>query len=62
MERTLGLPRSLGDIDGLKAITLWYRYENSGDQDALRLLLDYNRQDVLNLRALKQALEAQDLW
>jgi len=56
VERRLGIPRMLKDIDGLEAVRLWNRYEKQRDQEALRRLLDYNREDVLNLRALKELL------
>jgi hypothetical protein len=56
VERALGMSRRLNDIDGLEAIRLWNRYEQHCDATALRLLLDYNKEDVLNLRALKGML------
>ena len=59
VEKRLGLSRNSCGIDGLEAIRLWNRYEDSGDYAALRSLLDYNREDVINLRALRQVLRTQ---
>ena len=38
------------------AVRLWWRYVDYGDQDALRILLDYNKEDVINLKVLKDKL------
>lgn len=54
VESILGIPRTLQDIDGKEAVRLWERYERGHDPDALRLLLEYNKEDVLNLKALKR--------
>jgi uncharacterized protein YprB with RNaseH-like and TPR domain len=43
-------------VDGYEAVRLWWRYVNSDDQDALDTLLQYNREDVVNLRTLKERL------
>lgn len=56
VEKTLGLSRKLKDIDGLEAVRLWHKYERYRDYMALRILLDYNKEDVLSLRALKGIL------
>lgn len=63
LERRLGLERP-DDVRGLRgsdAVKLWRRYER-GDEDALDALIEYNRQDVENLRPLADyayaALEA----
>jgi len=56
VERRLGIPRRLKDIDGLDAVRLWNKYEKHSDHRALRVLLDYNKEDVLNLKALKGIL------
>src|SRR2546426_10588072 len=44
MERT----EKTRDIRGYDAVKLWRRFER-GDEDALDVLLEYNRQDVENL-------------
>ena len=57
VERRLGIRRNLPDIDGAEAVRLWRRYQANYDQDALRLLLEYNKEDVLNLRTLRGHLD-----
>lgn len=56
VERQLGIRRQRTDISGLDAIRLWWRYINYSDNGALRTLLDYNKEDVFNLRVLKDRL------
>ena len=56
VERQLGIRRRLQGIDGVEAVMLWWRYQNNHDRKALTLLLEYNREDVLNLKALKESL------
>lgn len=56
VEQQLGIPRRLQGITGLDAVFLWQRYQSYGDQKALDLLLEYNKEDVMNLRALRERL------
>ena len=56
VEQQLGIPRQLKGISGFEAIMLWRRYQNDGDQNALNLLLQYNKEDVVNLKALRERL------
>lgn len=56
VERQLGIERMLRGVDGYMAVRLWYQYLNNNDKRALRTLLDYNREDVVNLRLLRQRL------
>ena len=56
VERQLGILRQLTEIDGYDAVLLWRRYCNSHDQDALALLLEYNKEDVMNLKVLRERL------
>ncbi len=56
VERQLGIERRSGDIDGYEAVRLWWRYMNDYDEEALRTLLEYNKEDVLNLKTLKEIL------
>jgi uncharacterized protein YprB with RNaseH-like and TPR domain len=56
VERQLGITRRLVGVDGYEAVRLWWRYVDSFDLEALRTLLEYNREDVLNLRVLKERL------
>ncbi len=56
VERQLGVPRRLKDVDGYQAVLLWYRYQRHGDYNALAKLLAYNKEDVLNLKVVKEKL------
>ena len=56
VERHLGIDRKLIEVDGYEAVRLWWRYVNDYDQDALTTLLEYNREDVVNLKTLKERL------
>ena len=56
VERQLGIDRELIGVDGYKAVRLWWRYVNDYDEDALSILLEYNKEDVLNLKTLKEKL------
>jgi hypothetical protein len=56
VERQLGIPRQLEGIGGFEAVLLWWRYQNDDDQNALALLLQYNKEDVVNLKALRERL------
>ncbi len=56
VERQLGIERRLKEINGYEAVRLWWRYMDYFDLDALNLLLEYNKEDVLNLKALKERL------
>ena len=56
VERQLGIRRQLTGVDGYEAVKLWWRYVDSFDLEALNTLLEYNREDVLNLRVLKERL------
>lgn len=57
VEQQLGISRLLKGITGLDAVTLWHRYQDNRDQSALALLLQYNKQDMLNLKLLKEKLD-----
>ena len=56
VERQLGIERRLNEVDGYDAVRLWWRYVNDDDRDALSTLLEYNREDVVNLKYLKERL------
>ncbi len=56
VERQLGIKRKLTEVNGLEAIKLWWRYIDYFDLDALATLLEYNREDVENLKVLKDIL------
>jgi uncharacterized protein YprB with RNaseH-like and TPR domain len=53
VERTLGITRKLTDVDGWMAVQLWHDYHVNGNTGSLDTLLEYNREDVLNLKALR---------
>jgi uncharacterized protein YprB with RNaseH-like and TPR domain len=54
IERVLGLgrPPHLEGVRGLDAIRLWREWEATGDPAALRILVEYNLYDAINLRAV----------
>jgi len=56
VEEKLGIKRRTHGIDGRMAVKLWYDYENYADKKSLALLLEYNKEDVLNLRVLRKKL------
>jgi len=56
VERKFGIDRRLQNIDGRMAVKLWYEYANNRSQQALLTLLEYNREDVVNLQSLRQRL------
>jgi len=56
VERQLGIKRRLADMDGLQAVKLWWKYVETFDLDALDTLLEYNKEDVVNLKVLKEML------
>lgn len=55
IEDGLGIPRSLRGVTGYDAMVLWQRWER-GDREALETLLQYNRDDVVNLALLERRL------
>lgn len=57
VEKQLGIKRRLQDMNGYEAVRLWWRYVNDYDENALKTLLEYNREDVVNLKTLKELLE-----
>ncbi len=54
LEEQFGIARNTRGMGGWDALHLWARYENERDQDALHLLLEYNREDVMNLIELER--------
>ena len=57
VEQCLGIGRRIHGVSGRQAVELWWRYVRRGDNAALATLLAYNRDDVLNLRVLRERLE-----
>ncbi len=58
VEVRLGIDRDSSGISGLDAVRLWYRYQG-GDKNALKILLDYNRDDCQNLKVLRDKLSGE---
>jgi len=56
VERQLGIERRMTDVNGYEAVKLWWRYVDSFNLDALNTLLEYNKEDVVNLKSLKERL------
>ncbi len=56
VEKQLGIRRQLTEMNGYEAVRLWWKYVNSFNLDALNLLLAYNKEDVINLKILKDKL------
>ncbi len=57
VERQLDIKRRLTEVNGFEAVRLWWRYVNDYDQSALKTLLEYNKEDVLNLKTLRERLK-----
>ena len=56
VEQQLGIPRKLQGVSGWDAVRLWWQYLDYGDCFALATLLEYNREDVMNLKVLRERL------
>jgi len=56
VERKLGIARKTQGIDGRMAVKLWYDYQNYENRKSLDVLLEYNKEDVLNLTVLRKKL------
>lgn len=57
VERQLGIERKLTDVNGWVAVQLWNNYKSSGCMYSLNKLLEYNKEDVLNLKKLRGMLK-----
>jgi len=58
VERQLGISRRLVGVNGYAAVQLWWSYVKGGNERALATLLEYNKEDVVNLKALKEKLSS----
>ncbi len=56
VETRLGIQRQLPGVDGFMAVRLWWNYVNYHNLEALQTLLEYNREDCLNLHILREKL------
>jgi uncharacterized protein YprB with RNaseH-like and TPR domain len=56
IEERLNVKRSdaTQGLSGIDAVRLWNSYIKKGDQDALNLLVEYNTEDILNLKPLAE--------
>jgi uncharacterized protein len=54
LEERFGIARESRGMSGWDALHLWARYETEADEEALRQLLAYNREDVMNLVQLER--------
>lgn len=57
VEEKLGIERISRGIDGMEAMRLWERFRYYQDEDALKALLEYNREDAINLYHLEACLK-----
>jgi len=58
LEKMFGIERKTDGMNGYKAMWLWEKYKNHGNLDALKLLLEYNKEDVVNLIRLEEILDS----
>ncbi len=56
VEQMLGIERRLADVNGWIAMELWEEYEKENNEQALQVLLEYNREDIINLPILMEKL------
>jgi uncharacterized protein YprB with RNaseH-like and TPR domain len=56
VEKQLGVNRNMPDMNGLEAVKLWWQYVDSFDLNALNKLCEYNKEDVVNLKTLRDIL------
>lgn len=56
VEQKLGIERNLKEVDGYMAVKLWWDYFNNNNLKSLKTLLEYNGEDVVNLKTLRTKL------
>ena len=56
VEQQLGITRESKGVTGWDAVLLWRKYLEYNDEAALAVLLKYNKEDVINLKALREKL------
>jgi len=56
VEKQLGIKRVLDELSGYDALLLWQKFQEYNDLKALETLLQYNKEDVLNLLILEDKL------
>ncbi len=56
VEMRLGIARKLKGVDGREAVRLWWMYQKHQRKEWLDTLLSYNKEDVMNLKVLRDIL------
>lgn len=59
LEKMFDIKRKTEGMNGYKAILLWEKYLRKGQKKALDLLLEYNKEDVINLITLEEIFSRQ---
>ena len=56
IERDMGIKRQkiVEEFDGGDAVTLWRMYKATGDEYYLNLLVEYNEEDIINLKTIAE--------
>jgi len=57
LEKMFGIERKTEGVNGYQAMWLWEKYRKHGNQEALQLLLEYNKEDVVNLTRLEEIMD-----
>jgi len=57
VEVQLGISRGSEGIDGVMAMKLWEDYIQNDNENSLKILLDYNKEDIINLKILRKNLK-----
>lgn len=58
VEQNLGIQRTQPPLDNYEIQRCWSRWKHKGDEEALKVLLKYNEEDVMNLVRLREILDA----
>jgi uncharacterized protein len=57
LEKMFGIERKTEGVNGYQAMFLWEKYKKYGNEEALKLLLEYNKEDVVNLLRLEEIMD-----
>ncbi len=57
LEKMFGIERKTEGVNGYQAMWLWEKYKKHGNREALHLLLEYNKEDVVNLTRLEEIID-----
>lgn len=63
IERQLGIsrPTAIADLSGADAVFLWQQWKSTGDRQYLEKLVQYNEEDIVNLKPLAE-YAIPELW